>query len=260
MATSASLDAEVAGFLADPNAADDVTGPLDEARTEIENVRDGASALNVGALVPPGRHRAQAEAIADHAEALLIYVDLLDASARFAIERAEAFAEVAGALDGLRMLSGEGVEVEEAERVVADVRADFEEARVEMHSQTPSVPVLFSNTHVLWRIDELSAPLTEIEQSIAERDVDRIERAFEAYAASADVDWPSYLATPDREGQQSARVAVDAVVEAVTAYESAREAAGSVRQTLLLVALLAIVAAVLVGAATLVVGASGRRA
>ena len=246
-AASTPIGVEAAAFESDPAAAEGLAAALADAASELQSVRDEARSLGAPPLAPNTGIEPHTRALAAHAESLIEYAGILVASAEFALGRAETFEEVATTLDGLQALSGEGMAVEEAERLVKGVRADFDSIVGRMHAEPPPQPVLYSNTHILWRLDDISEPLAEVENAIAARDTDRIERAFATYAEAADIDWQTQLAAHDREGKQALDAAARSVGEAAAAVGDAREPVDSLQQLLFLAAIVALVGAALSG-------------
>ena len=232
-----------AKFTTDFTTADEMRTSLEKSRSEIEAVRTEALAMSAPLLVPAARIEPLTRALVARADALAEYGDVLRESAEFAVQRAGAFGEIADALSGLSALSEKGVTVGDAGKVVRGVRADFEAALTRMRSESPTSPVLYSNVRVLPRLDELSVSLSEIEDAIAARDQGRIGRAFKSYLEVAGKDWVAYMALHDPEGRQAVNAAARIAWESAASPEGSIEALDSLGQTLILLALAAIVAA-----------------
>ncbi|MBW6467932.1 MAG: hypothetical protein K0B85_02070 [Coriobacteriia bacterium] len=245
--TLATLGAEAAAFQTSPAAAERLSPQLRSWKDEFESLRAEALDTAVPALPFSGGTGEHADAIVDHLDATIEYVDLLAASSEFAVVRAEEFDEVVTALDRLSALSGDEIEVDEARTIVASVREDLGSAMDRMRGNPPPVPVLFSNTHLLWRLDEISDRLAEVEAGIVARDAEQIQSALGRYAELAGDDWTSFLIAQDHQGQQSLYVAAAGVREAAERVESTRERVSRARDIAFLVALVCLVAAIVIG-------------
>lgn len=245
--TLVTLGAEAADFQTSPVVAERLSPQLRSWKAEFESLR--AEALDPGAPALPfsGGTGEHADAIVDHLDATIEYVDLLAASSEFAIVRAEEFDEVVTALDRLSDLSGDEIEVDEARTIVASVRGDLGSAMDRMRDNPPPVPVLFSHTHLLWRLDEISERLAEVEAGIVARDAEQIQNALGRYAELAGDDWTSFLIAQDHQGQQTLYVAALGVREAAERVESTREGVSRARDIAFLVALVCLVVAIVIG-------------
>ena len=245
--TLVTLSAEAADFQTSPVVAERLSPQLRSWKAEFESARREALDLGAPALpfsVDTGEYT---DAIVDHLDASIGYVDALAASSEFAIVRADEFDEVVTALDRLSDLSGDEIEVDEARLIVASVREDLGSAMDRMRDNPPSVPVLFSNTHLLWRLDEISEQLAEVEAGIVARDAEQIQNALGRYAELAGDDWTSFLMAQDHQGQQALNVAALGVRNASERVASTREDVARVRDITFLIALVCAVAAALTG-------------
>lgn len=254
------LDAEVGAFVsvssahgqgeehsADLTAVHESVAALKTARFKLETIRTDTTGLVPPKLAPLERAGDMREALITRTDALAEYNGTLLASAEFAVDRTEAFAAIANTLDTLQKLSDEGVTIEQAEQLVRDVRVEFDASLGRMRAGSAAAPVLYSNTQVVQRLDEISAALAEIEGAIVARDQARIDAAFQSYVALVETDWLARLALNSDEGLQVIDRAALAADDAVEAYQRAREDVDQARQMLFLGGLVALIAALATG-------------
>ncbi|MBN1193430.1 MAG: hypothetical protein JXA36_07045 [Coriobacteriia bacterium] len=259
-AARAILDAEVGSFVSvssahDPTAefsADlaavyESVNSLKALRNRLAVIRSDVTELTMPTIVPSGRAGEMRQVLVERADALAEYNDMLLASAEFAVDRTEAFEAVANTLDTLQRLADEGVTIEQAEQLVRDVRADYDASLGRMRAGSSAAPVLYSNTQVLQRLEEISAALGEIEAAIVARDQGRIDAAFQSYVALVETDWLARLALNSDEGLQAIDRAALVADDAVETYQQAREDVDQARQLLFLGGLVTLIAALVFG-------------
>ncbi len=265
------LDAEVGSFVsvssarepeaqysADLAAVHESVAVLKTSRSKIETIRTDAAGLALPGLAPLGRTRTVRDALITRSDALAGFNETLLASAEFAVGRTQTLEAIARTLDTLQKLADEGVTIEQAEQLVKEVRVGFDATLEQMRTGSSSSPVLYSNTQVLQRLDELSAALAEIDAAIVARDQARIDAAFESYVALVDTDWLARLALNSGDGLQAIDAATRDDDGAAAEFAEAVDGADRMRQVLFLAALVAVIAALATGARAVMLREPGR--
>lgn len=247
-----------AEYSADLAAVHESVASLKTARSRLETIRSDASGLAMPRLVPSAGARRMRGALVARGDALAGYSETLLTSAEFAVSRTEAFEAIASTLDTLQKLADEGVTIEQAEQLVRDVRTSYDAALERMRAGSTASPVLYSNTQVLQRLEELSSALAEIEAAIVARDQARIDAAFQSYVTLVDTDWLARLALNSSDGLRAIDAATLADDDSADEFSAAREDVNAARQMFFLAGLVALIAALVVGARSLVLRDSER--
>lgn len=247
-----------AEYSADLAAVHESVASLKTARSRLETIRSDASGLAMPRLVPSAGARRMRGALVARGDALAGYSETLLTSAEFAVSRTEAFEAIASTLDTLQKLADEGVTIEQAEQLVRDVRTSYDAALERMRAGSTASPVLYSNTQVLQRLEELSSALAEIEAAIVARDQARIDAAFQSYVTLVDTDWLARLALNSSDGLRAIDAATLADDDSADEFSAAREDVDAARQMFFLAGLVALIAALVVGARSLVLRDSER--